>query len=358
MPSVIASAVTSNIESAIVAPIILGDALLHTLDPFIFEFSPGVGPRWYGTAYLSGFLLGWIISRWLATSGRLPMSARQVGDLVTGAVVGVIVGGRLGHCIFYEPHLLVQFASTFPFWGVLELHKGGMASHGGVIGVTIAVLMFARREKIAFLTLADGIAFVVPWGLMFGRLANWVNGELWGRMLPAEMQANSPWWSVKYPRELELFTTLPASFEPLRELAPGTERGSDYAFIEWTIATAYDHAHASHDEVVRVITPVLTAYYPSQFFQAIAEGPALLLLMSLVWLKPRRAGVIGAVFLAGYGALRFATEQFREPDNGVAMVGSLTLPMLLSISMIVAGAGFFAMSRRSPLIGGLLRKTE
>jgi phosphatidylglycerol:prolipoprotein diacylglycerol transferase len=193
MPSVIASAVTSTIESAIVAPIILGDALLHTLDPFIFEFSLGVGPRWYGTAYLSGFLLGWIILRWLATSGRLPMSARQVGDLVTGAVVGVIVGGRLGHCIFYEPHLLVQFGSTFPFWGVLELHKGGMASHGGVIGVTIAVLMFARREKIAFLTLADGIAFVVPWGLMFGRLANWVNGELWGRMLPAEMQANSPW---------------------------------------------------------------------------------------------------------------------------------------------------------------------
>jgi len=129
--------------------------MLHTLDPFVFEISPGVGPRWYGTAYLSGFIVGWLILRWLATSGRVPMNARQVGDLLTNCVIGVIVGGRLGHCVFYEPHLFVQFGDAFPWWGALETHKGGMASHGGVIGVALAIILFARREKLPILAVGD-----------------------------------------------------------------------------------------------------------------------------------------------------------------------------------------------------------
>ena len=125
---------------------LLAESMLHSLDPFVFEFSPGLGPRWYGTAYLSGFLLGWVIMRWLAISGRIPMNPRQVGDLLTSAVVGVIVGGRLGHCIFYEQHLISQFTSNFPYWGVLEIHKGGMSSHGGVVGVAIAVIVRAAKN--------------------------------------------------------------------------------------------------------------------------------------------------------------------------------------------------------------------
>ncbi len=335
---------------------ILADAIVHTLDPFVFEFSPGIGLRWYGTAYLCGFLAGWIILRVLARTGRIPLSARQVGDLVTSCVIGVIVGGRLGHIVFYEPATLLEWTSTFPFWGVLALQKGGMSSHGGVVGVVIAVVIFARREKVPTLAVSDAIAFVVPWGLMFGRLANWVNGELWGRALPTSMQADAPWWSVKYPVELRLFTKVPTALEPLRALAPATDRGDDARFLAWIEATAYDHASTAHTEVVRTIEPVLTAYYPSQFFQAFAEGPALIILMSVVWLMPRRAGVIGGTFLAGYGALRFVTEQFREPDEGVAMLGGMTLPMLLSITMILAGAFFFVMARRSARIGGLLQK--
>lgn len=335
----------------------LAESILHTLDPFVFEISPGVGPRWYGTAYLSGFLVGWLILRWLAKSGRIPLDARQVGDLVTNAVVGVIVGGRLGHVVFYEPHLLSKFTGEFPYWGLLELHKGGMSSHGGVIGVAVAIILFARREKLSILAVCDAVAFVVPWGLMFGRLANWVNGELWGRALPASMQGASPSWSVKYPQELELFDRVPAALEPLRELAPATVRASDPAFIEWLVATAYDHASASHEAVVRAIEPVLTSYYPSQFFQAFAEGPCLLVLMSLAWLAPRRAGVVAGVFLAGYGVLRYATEQFREADSPVIALGVLTLPMLLSIVMVAVGAMFFVLSRRSEPMGGLVWKT-
>jgi phosphatidylglycerol:prolipoprotein diacylglycerol transferase len=268
----------------------------------------------------------------------------------------VIVGGRLGHVVFYEPHLLVTFGDAFPFWGLLELNKGGMSSHGGVIGVALAIILFARREKLPILVAGDAVAFSVPWGLMFGRLANWVNGELWGRALPDAMQANPPWWSVKYPEELSLLTRVPAQLEPLRELAPATDRLSDEQVLAWIQTTAYDHANSAHDAVIAVITPVLTAYYPSQFFQAFAEGPCLLILMSLAWLAPRRAGTIAGVFFAGYGVLRYTTEQFREADSPVIALGFLTLPMLLSITMVAVGAMFFALSRKSQPIGGLWKR--
>jgi phosphatidylglycerol:prolipoprotein diacylglycerol transferase len=337
-------------------PAILADAIVHTLDPFVFEFSPGIGLRWYGTAYMAGFIVGWLILRLLSKSGRIPLSLRQVGDLVTAIVIGVIVGGRLGHVLFYEPHMLAEFGGAFPYWGLLAIHKGGMSSHGGVIGVVLTIILFARREKLPILAVGDAVAFVVPWGLMFGRLANWVNGELWGRALPADMQANAPWWSVKYPHELELFDRFPAALEPLRALAPAADRLSDAKVTQWIVATAYDHASPAHAQVVKTIEPVLTAYYPSQFFQAFAEGPALLILMGLAWLAPRRAGVVGAVFLAGYGVLRYATEQFREADSPVIALGFLTLPMLLSITMVAAGVLVFVLSRRSQPIGGLVWK--
>ena len=336
------------------APAVLADSILHTLDPFVFEISPGVGPRWYGTAYLSGFIVGWLILRWLAKSGRIPMSARQVGDLVTNVVLGVLIGGRLGHCIFYEQHLLTQWSDTFPYWGVLEIYKGGMASHGGVIGVAIAIIWTARREKIPILVAGDAITFVAPWGLMFGRLANWVNGELPGRPLPEAMQANPPWWSVKYPHDLEYFRSVPAQLEPLRDLAPATDRMPDEKFVSWLVATAYDHASAAHDQVVQAITPVLTAYYPNNFAQALTEGPCILVLMWLAWIAPRRAGTMCGIFFSAYGVLRYSTEQFREADSPVIALGFLTLPMLLSITMIAVGVMFFVLARKSERIGGLL----
>lgn len=333
---------------------VLCESMLHTLDPFVFEISPGIGLRWYGTAYLSGFIVGWLILRWLASRGRIPLSLGQVGDLVTSVVVGVIVGGRLGHCVFYEPHYFTDWSDSFPFWGVLAIHKGGMSSHGGVIGVAVAIILFARREKLPFLVVGDAVAFVVPWGLMFGRLANWVNGELPGRPLPDAMQADPPWWSVKYPHDLEYLKSVPAQLEPLRDLAPATARGSDEAFINWVVATAYDHGSALHEQVVRTITPALTAYYPNNFAQALTEGPCILALMWLAWLAPRRAGTIAGIFLCAYGVLRYATEQFREADSPVIAMGFLTLPMLLSSAMIAVGVMFFVLSRKSDRIGGLL----
>jgi phosphatidylglycerol:prolipoprotein diacylglycerol transferase len=343
-------------SSATLAPCILSEAIVHTLDPFVFEISEGIGPRWYGVAYLAGFAIGWLIMRWLANTGRIPLNARQVGDLVTSCVIGVVVGGRLGHVLFYEPRLFTAFSGDFPFWGLLEIHKGGMSSHGGMIGVAAAIILFARSQRLPILAIGDAVCFVVPWGLGFGRLANWVNGELWGRPLPTAAQANPPWWSVKYPIELQAFDPLPRALEPLRALAPATDRINDARFVDWIVATAYDRTHAAHAEVIRTIEPVLTAYYPSQFFQAAAEGVALIALMSLVWLSPRKAGVVSSIFLAGYGVLRYTTEQFREADSPVIAFGFLTLPMLLSLVMVAAGVVLFVLSRRSQPIGGLVWK--
>ena len=231
-----------------------------------------------------------------------------------------------------------------------------MSSHGGIIGVVLAVWWWCKRNGMLFSHVADLAAWACCIGLGLGRYANWINGELWGKPLPIALQVESPWWSVKYPHQLESFVAIPAQLEPLRAIAPATERMPDGRFIEWMIATNYDHASAAHDLVTQTIAPVLTAYYPSQFFQAIAEGPCPLLVMSLAWLAPRRAGTMCAIFFASYGVLRYATEQFREPDEGVAMLGGLTLPMVLSISMVAVGAAFFALSRKAQPIGGLVWK--
>ena len=124
--------------------------------------------------------------------------------------------------------------------------------------------------------------------------------------------------------------------------------------MAWIVATAYDHASAAHDEVLRTIAPVLTAYYPNNFLQAMTEGPCILLVMWLAWLAPRRAGTICGIFFCTYGVLRYSTEQFREADSPVIALGFLTLPMLLSITMIGVGVMFFILSRRADRIGGLL----
>jgi 5,10-methenyltetrahydrofolate synthetase len=162
----------------------------------VFEISQGIGPRWYGVSYAMGFLVAWLVLRWLARTGRTPLPAALVGDYITWCVVGVVVGGRLGHALFYDRELLWTFTDKVPWWELLAIQRGGMASHGGVIGVVVASMLFARRHGIGRLEMIDTAAFITPPGLMFGRLANWVNGELPGKLLPQAMQpeAQLPWF--------------------------------------------------------------------------------------------------------------------------------------------------------------------
>ena len=321
--------------------------IVHTLDPFAIEISSGFGIRWYGISYAAGFFLGWLLLRELARRERIGLTMLQVSDLMTYLIMGVVIGGRVGHVVFYEPHLLITFHSSLPGWGLLDIHKGGMSSHGGIIGSMIASVLFARRVRLPILHLFDCVAFVAPFGLCFGRLANWVNGELWGKPLPESMQANPPWWAVKYPAEI-----LESNF-PVAKLASLQSLVNP---VEPLPEAVYRAAYLHRTDVLAKLEPLLTAYYPSNFIQAFTDGPILLLVMTVVWLKPRRPGVIAGVFLVTYGAARTTSEQFRQIDDGVFMIGSLTLPMLLSLAMIAAGIALIVLASRQAIkpMGGLL----
>jgi phosphatidylglycerol:prolipoprotein diacylglycerol transferase len=314
----------------------LAQSIVHSADPFLVQFSPTLGIRWYGVAYLAGFVAAWLMIHWLAKRKVIPLAPAQVGDFMTACVLGVVVGGRLGHVLLYDPHLLWSFHSDFPFWGLLELHRGGMSSHGGMVGVFLAMLWLSRKFFIQFLALCDVVCLGAAPGLMFGRLANWVNGELWGRVLPESMQATPPVWSVKFPEEALVLST------------PDTR-----AHVEHL----YTMTYAGSAEAAAKIALLVPARFPSQFLQAFTDGPVLIAVMAIVWLRPRPPGTLFATFLMAYGALRMVTEQFRDADAGVFTIGMFTLPMLLSLGMVAAGAVLaFVVAGRPPAqrVGGLL----
>lgn len=332
----------------------LAEAYLHRLDPFAIRFPAGwiiPGIRWYGLAYLAGFLVGWLIVRWLAKTHRTAVPRQSVADLMIYVLIGVLVGGRLGYCVFYDPSLAIKFTSKFPFWGLLAINEGGMSSHGGMIGVVTALWIFAVRNHLSKLHLFDVAALACTPGLFFGRVANFVNHELWGT--PLGNQADPPWWSVKYPQEiLESGYQHGAALETLRDLVPGGE-----TFRPNVVQAAID----GNAQVIEVLRPLLTAYHPSQLYQALTDGPVLAAGLALVWWGPRKPGVVGSCFLIFYAVMRLLTEVLRQPDAGVAVIptplGDVSRGQALSLVMLGFGiVGLLVASRREvEPIGGLVR---
>ncbi|MCA9296786.1 MAG: prolipoprotein diacylglyceryl transferase [Phycisphaerales bacterium] len=372
----------------------LADAYLHQIDPFIVQFSPSFGLRWYGMAYLAGLVIAWIVLRWMARTGRCAFTPVQVTDFLFAVFAGVLIGGRLGYVVFYDPSLLVDFSGSIPYWGVLALTKGGMSSHGGIIGVIVAGWIFSRRQSIRPMHAIDLTAFAAPAGLCLGRIANFINGELWGRPLPASMQSNPPWWSVKFPQTILHWSPdqLPRLTEAVGAIGITGENWSGLlawlqqkftgvAWPGWGEAlrtgdadvsrihrilvelsrVAYDTTDAAHAAVVKSLAPALEARYPSQFIQAFTDGPLLACLLIFIWWKPRKPGVVGSWFLIGYGVMRIISERFREPDEGVALLlNMLTRGQVLSVLMITVGVitlTIFA-RRPGPLMGGLSRASR
>ncbi len=265
--------------------------------------------RWYALAYIVGLLFGlWIVLRAIRTPrlwiGQPPMTPEQVERLLTWIIFGVILGGRLGYVLFYD--LPTYIADP---WQVLRVWEGGMAFHGGFAGVVVAAIWFCRREKIPMLSMGDLLALAAPVGLMLGRLANFVNAELWGR--PTDLP-----WGVIFPG---------AAAQTCGELVGACAR------------------------------------HPSQLYQATLEGLVLALL--LLWLVFRRdalkrPGFVMGVFLVGYGIARFLVEFVRQPDVQFVSPGNpigwavqfggvgLTMGQLLSLPMIAAGLWFVLRARR------------
>jgi phosphatidylglycerol---prolipoprotein diacylglyceryl transferase len=255
------------------------------IDPDIFRFGPyalggwSVGPfavRWYALAYIAGLIIGWRYC--MALAKRPPQVARvqDIDDFLVWATLGVVLGGRTGYVLFYNLDYYLQHpAEIFFLW------RGGMSFHGGALGVCVAIALFCRQRKINLLAFADIISCAVPIGLFFGRIANFINDELWGRVTDVP-------WAMIFPSDPE---HLPR--------------------------------------------------HPSQLYEAALEG---LVLFSVLWLCQHRGlrqrpGAVSGVFLIGYGLARITVEFFRQPDPQLGFLfGGVTMGQLLSVPLLFIGA--------------------
>lgn len=318
----------------------LDESYLHTLSPFLLRISGEIGLRWYGLAYLAGFVVAGRIMSKLVKTGRSPLARQKIdpGSLLTSLVVGVIVGGRLGFAVFYQPQVLWTFGPTFPFWELLAIHKGGMASHGGMLGVLVASVWFVRKNSLDLqdtLHVADLAAFCATPGLFLGRLANFVNAELWGEPITTRPP---PWWSVKYPNEM-------LSGHP--DSVPSVVDDVVAVFPNDSTSSIHEKLIAGDRLVQEAVKPLLTPYWPSQLIQALAEGPFLAAVLCIAWWRPKKPGTIAALFLCCYGPLRLLTEMVRQPDAGIDRTFGLSRGQLLSVGMVLAGIFFLLVVRKS-----------
>ncbi|MDX2264257.1 MAG: prolipoprotein diacylglyceryl transferase [Hyphomicrobiales bacterium] len=252
--------------------------------------------RWYGLAYLAGLALGWLYMRKLLATARLwpgaaPMRPEQVDDFLLWATLGTVIGGRLGFILFYEPSMFIADP-----WRVFAITEGGMAFHGGLLGVGLAIYLFARVNHIPVLSLMDLTAAAVPFGLFFGRIANFINGEIYGRLSSAP-------WAVDFPVSMLL---------PEDKPFPGPR-------------------------------------HPTQLYEAAMEG--VLMFILLRWLTHgrgalRRPGLTTGAFLIAYGVFRSIAEYFKEWDEGQFFTTAyFSEGMVYSLPMIALGLYFWLRSR-------------
>jgi phosphatidylglycerol:prolipoprotein diacylglycerol transferase len=336
--------------------------MVHSLSPFLLQFTDTFGIRWYGTAYLAGFIFAYFIISWLSERQNAGLSRALVGDFITTAAIGTLVGGRLGYALFYAPDLFVKFKTDFPYWGLLAVNEGGMASHGGMIGIVTACLFFARRYRINSLYLLDVACIAGPVGVFFGRIANFINGELVGRPAPEDFPLG-----VKFPQDMWQWPHAePGKLSALADAAEKSGIGREQ-WLTWVdkVNTDQTSRQSIYDGITKFITeiqhgntavrdavaPLLTLRYPSQLFEAFGEGLFLFLVLFFLWRKPRKPGFICATFIVAYAIVRILGEQFRMPDAHIGYQAlGLTRGQWLSIGMLIIGlALMFIWSRAGSL---------
>jgi len=346
-------------------------AWLHDLNPFLIRFTETLGVRWYGLAYVSGFALAWLVLNRMSRRGLTTMSSQKIADAMMVMVISVVIGGRLGYVLFYKPHLLWSFSSDLPFWGVLRINQGGMASHGGIVGVILGCILISRGRSIGngqrvgrtpFLHVTDVMALVSPIGLGLGRIANFINGELLGKIVALPGQP-APWWAVKFPQELL------SEHDPAKLMSPeaGGERSAALTRLVEQVRLPSDDAdrglqrltekiqHGAH-ELAAQLEPLVSARHPSQLYQALTDGVLLLAVVWVVAMRPRAPGVISAWWLIAYGIMRITTEFVRLPDADLAVQRWLgfsrgqwysVLVVLLGVAVLV-----YIARRKEAKVGG------
>jgi phosphatidylglycerol---prolipoprotein diacylglyceryl transferase len=304
-----------------------GHHFVHHFSPFAIQFTKDIGIRWYGLAYLAGLAWGfWMLWRW-SVVGRSPLNRPQIQDFVLAAGLGMLIGGRLGFCLFYawpdvidnpigrmapydrtigeflRPGMPVpadhEVVRRFEVPFVLQVWNGGMASHGGLAGLIIGSWLYARRQRMNLAVLLDLVAATTPMGIAFGRIANFINGELWGR-------PTGVWWAVVFPQ------------------AP-------------------------------TVDGFQVPRHPSQLYAAVLEGFLILAIMLPIHARHRRPGLTTGLVLCLYAIGRFIGECFREPDVGqpgsaghAAILGFMSKGQAFTIPVFVAGLILLAWALKRP----------
>ncbi len=322
-------------------PLVFAEIPFPGWNPVALHLGP-LQVRWYGLGYLAGFLIaGWLLDR-LCRDRYLPLTKAAVSDLIGWMVLGVIVGGRLGYALFYDHTMLTRPLELLKLW------TGGLSFHGGLLGVVIASVLFARRHGIAWPRLADALALATPFGIFLVRCANFVNGELFGRIAPAWLP-----WGMRFPTD-------PAAAQVSPALAAAGAFG-------WHDV----YAGLRHSGEWAGIAAHIPLRHPSQLYEALLEGA---LMAALLWtlyrfrVRPRladpataatglaRPGALAGIFLLGYAAGRFLVEFTRQPDAQFTgprdplgtVLGPLSMGQVLSLAVIAGGALLLWWRPRAP----------
>ncbi len=291
--------------------------ILHQIDPIALHLGP-LQVHWYGIMYLLGFVSAWWLGRQRVRAGRLPgVNEQAYGDLLFYAMLGVVLGGRIGYVFFYNFAELIKDPLM-----LVRIWEGGMSFHGGLIGVMVAAWWWARSHRTHFFDVMDFVAPLVPPGLGFGRLGNYIGGELWGKFTDGG-------WGVIFPRAPE--------------------------FANWTtqqLQTQY--AAGALDRYAR---------HPSQLYQAALEGLAMFVILWWFSRKPRPRYAVSGMFALLYGCFRFIVEFVRVPDaqigdHGYLAFGWLTMGQVLSTPLILLGLFWLWRSTRSPTLQPQLPAAE
>ncbi len=283
---------------------------LHAIDPIAFSLGP-VQVHWYGLMYLAAFFSAWALGRSRILRGRLPgVDMDGFSDLLFYGMLGVVLGGRIGYMLFYAfETFLANPLILFKVW------EGGMSFHGGLLGVLIACWLWARKHRLHFFDVMDFVAPLVPLGLGFGRLGNFVGGELWGKFTQAG-------WGVIFPHAPELADRLPAQIQA-------------------------QYAAGALNQFAR---------HPSQLYEAALEGVVMFVVLWTFSMKPRARCAVSGLFALLYGVFRFIVEFVRVPDAPIGYLAFnwLTMGQILSLPLVAVGLVLLAMSRRAPVLQPVL----
>lgn len=281
---------------------------LHQIDPIALSLGP-IRIHWYGLMYLLGFAAAWWLGRNRIHAGRLPgVDEHAYGDLMFYGMLGVVIGGRVGYILFYDlPEYIAHPLQVLKIW------EGGMSFHGGLLGVCAAVWLWSRRHRLHVMDTLEFVAPLVPPGLGFGRLGNFINGELWGKLTHAD-------WGVVFPSSLPM---------PYARMDPATLR----AQYEAGALNAF-------------------ARHPSQLYQFALEGLVLFVVLWTFSAKPRPRYAVAGMFALLYGVFRFIVEFVRVPDEQLNYLafGWLTMGQLLSVPLIALGLFWLWRSRHAPTL--------